>query len=241
MYIPSQLSWLMQTTTDRLEEDARERLADKTKVPLNDILERWKCRSKACKNFDFYCFVDAADNTHYAFDSSDASRWAKTIPHSSSIDRPSDRLRAILVRKAKKASNGSDANIQTSMSSGNGGTVNNFNITLPTPGRYMDRRLGTIHSPENTPNRPRMPSTSPARSEVDWRAETDRYFEYLTKKFPGDTDKLLAAKQTLLVNDVDLKSYKDVDHEALEIWDITWGIMKKICRDVKVFQMEDIY
>ena len=86
-----------------------------------------------------------------------------------------------------------------------------------------------------------MPSTSPARSEADWRAETECYFEYLIKKFPGDQEKFLAAKQILLANDVDLKAYKHLDRDMLEKWDISWGIAEKIRRDIKVFQMEDIY
>jgi len=226
------------STTERLEEEARERLSSKPRTALNDLLERWKCREKACKNYDLYCWVDIADNKHYPFNSGDASRWIKTIPEHASLERPSDRLRAQLIRKA--ASKGRNSNVHTTSSS-NGGTVNNFNITLPTPGPYGARHAGPFQSPPNRRYSARMPSSSPARSEADWHAETERYFEFLINKFPEDRERLLAAKQTLLSNDVDLKSYKDIELETLEKWDITWGIAKKICRDVKVFQMDDIY
>ena len=63
----------------------------------------------------------------------------------------------------------------------------------------------------------------------------------MINKFPGDEEKFLAAKQTLLANDVDLKAYKHLDHDILEKWDISWGIAERIRRDVKVFQMQDIY
>ena len=226
-------------TTQRLEEEARERLFSKPRTALNDLFERWKCRSKACKNYDLHCWVDVAENKHYPFDSGDASRWVKSIPEHASLERPSDRLRAQLVCKA--ASKGRNSSVHSTGST-NGGTVNHFNITLPTPiGRYMDRYAATMQSPPGRRHSAHMPSSSPARSEADWRSETERYFEYLVNKFPGDKEKLLAAKQILLSNDVDLKSYKDIEPETFEKWDITWGIAKKICRDVKIFQMEDIY
>ena len=108
----------------------------------------------------------------------------------------------------------------------------------------MDRYFPINQSHTNTPksrNERRHLSTSPAHSESDWRAETERYFEYLINKFPGDEGKFIAAKQTLLANDVDLKAYKHLDRDILEKWDISWGIAERIRRDVKVFQMEDIY
>ena len=194
-------------------------------------------------NYDHHCWVDVADDKHYRFDSGDASRWAKTVPEYASVKRPSDRLRAQLIRKS--ASKGRDSNKVQTTSSGHGSTVNHFNFSMPTPAQYMDRHVSTPQSRENTPNgrhfSHRIPSTSPARSEADWRAETERYFEFLINKFPGDREKLLAAKQMLLANDINLKSYKEIDRETLEKWDITWGIAKKICCDVKVFQMKDIY
>jgi len=104
-----------------------------------------------------------------------------------------------------------------------------------------DIPTGILSSPNERHKSYRMPSTSPARSEADWHAETECYFEYLIKKFLGDKEKFIAAKQMLLANDVDLKAYKDLDRDTLEWWDISWEIARKICRDVKVFQMEDIY
>ena len=101
---------------------------------------------------------------------------------------------------------------------------------MPTPTPYMSQYLptgplsGIPESPNDTIRhlfRPRRPSTSSACSESDWRAETERYFEYLIRKFPGDQTKLLSAKQMLLANDVDLKAYKRLDHGTFEKWDIS--------------------
>ena len=232
------------STTNRLEEEAIDRLASRPKTALNEILERWKCRTKSCINYDHHCWVDIADDKHYPFDSGDASRWAKTIPEFASLERPSDRLRAQLIRKsALKAKGRSSIERDQMTSSTHGSTVNNFTFTMPTPAQYMDRYFPINQSHTNTPksrNARRHLSTSPAHSESDWRAETERYFEYLINKFPGDEEKFLAAKQTLLANDVDLKAYKHLDHDILEKWDISWGIAERIRRDVKVFQMEDI-
>jgi len=230
------------STTNRLEEEAMDRLASRPKTALNDILQRWKCHTKSCMNYDHHCWVDIADNKHYPFDSGDASRWAKAIPEYESLEHPSDRLRAQLIRKVAKGKD--SANKVQSTSSGHGSTVNNFTFTMPNPGQYMlptGLHTGMLPSPNERRRSYRMPSTSPARSEADWRAETECYFEYLIKKFPGDQEKFLAAKQILLANDVDLKAYKHLDRDMLEKWDISWGIAEKIRRDIKVFQMEDIY
>ena len=223
-----------------------DRLANRPKTALNEILQHWKYRTKACANYDHHCWVDIADDRHYPFDSGDASRWAKTIPEFVSLERPSDRLRAQLIRKAASKVKGR-WDLQTTPNSNHGSTVNNFTFTMPTPAQYMSYYLSTSVAPGGAPSSPnerrhnhRPPSTSPARSEADWRAETERYFEFLINKFPGDREKLLAAKQMLLANDVDLKAYKHLDYNTLEKWDISWGIAEKIRRDVKVFQMENI-
>ena len=226
-----------------------DRLASRSKTALNEIFRRWKCQVKACMNYDHHCWIDIADNKHYSFDSGDASRWAKTIPEFASLERPSDRLRAQLIQKAASKVKGHDSVAQAQTpSSRHGSTINNFSFAMPTPMQYMDHLNGSFNS-SSTPSAGykhyhhdrRHPSTSPARSDADWRAETERYFEFLIKKFPGDKDKFLAAKLMLLANDVDLKAYKELDRDTLESWDISWGIAKKICRDVKIFQMEDIY
>src|SRR2546423_312893 len=106
---------------------------------------------------------------------------AETIPEHFSLDRPSDRLPTQLVCKA--ASIRRDSKVQTTC---NGSVVNNINITISLPCSCTPRHVVTEQGSENIPNSHfvPMPSISSTGSEADWRAETERYFEYLIKKFP---------------------------------------------------------
>lgn len=215
-----------------------ERLANRPKTSLEEIYKRWKCDLKSCKNYGHYCWIDNADDKHYAFDSSDASRWTKAIPEHASIDRPSDNLRAHLVRKDGKRRN---VNVQNTTSS-HGNIHNHFNLALPSGTPYYDRRYFVGYTPEATPRRRRFRhlSSSP-RSNPDGHAEVDRYFNWLIDKYPVDNEKLLYAKSKIQEQDLDLKSVKLLNDKTFKEWLVTDGIADKIRRNIKTFQREDIY
>lgn len=228
---------MQKTTTDKLEEEAEERLSNRPKTKLDEIYKRWKCELKSCTNFQRYCWVDIADEKHYPLTSTDASRWAKAIPDFATVEQPSERLRSMLFRKAA-GNRPRDSNVQTTTSS-HGNIHMHFNMASPS--QYFGQRFGSIYSPQNTPSRHRLPSTSPARSDPDGHAELDRYFNWLIRKYPGDKEKLLSAKDKLHERDLDLKSIRKLPNSTLEGWGITWGIADKIKREIKDFQDEDIY
>jgi hypothetical protein len=225
-----------------LEEEAEERLANRPKLSLDEIYKRWACNLKSCKNYGHHCWVDVADDKHYAFDAGDAGRWAKSIPDFATIERPSERLRTQLIRKANAKQR--DSNIQNTTSS-HCNIHNHMHFNMPSPAQYFDRRSHSSYSPQTTPHRRRnnrrMPSTSPACSDPDGHAELDRYFDWLIKKYPADKEKLLLAKEPLHKRDLDLKAIRKLENTTLESWGMTLGIADKIRREIKIFQEEDIY
>jgi hypothetical protein len=204
-----------------LEEEAEERLANRPKTSLDEIYKRWKCDSKSCKNYGHYCWIDITDDKHYTFDAGDASRWAKSIPDYATVERPSDRLRTQLIRKANTKH---DSSIKNTTSS-HGNIHNHMHFNVPSPTQYFDRRFYGSYSPQNTPHdrriSRRMPSTSPPRSDPDGHAELDRYFNWLINKYPADKEKFLLAKDKLHEHDLDLKTIRKLENTTLEKWGMT--------------------
>jgi hypothetical protein len=189
--------------------------------------------------------VDAADGKHYAITASDASRWVKAIPKYASIEHPTDNLRIAFIKRANSMR--PETSITTSTSS-QGNIHQHFNLGFPYGSGHLGHSGQGLYNgfgpQNNTPERDfrlRMPSTSPAHSNPEGHVEVDRYFEWLTAKFPGDREKLIRAKDELHGRDIDLKTLRKLPHKELGEWGISWGIADKIRREIKTFQVEDIY
>jgi hypothetical protein len=70
--------------------------------------------------------VDIANEKHYPLTSTDASRWTKATPEFTTVEQPSERLRAMPLRKAAEK-RPRDSNVQTTTSSY--GNIHKYNIT----------------------------------------------------------------------------------------------------------------
>lgn len=96
-------------------------------------------------------------------------------------------------------------------------------------------------SPQNRHSTRRIPSTSPARSDPDGRAEVDRYFAWLIKKYPADDERLVSAKDKVHEKGLDLVTLRKIDNLVLDGWGIVWGLADKIKREIKAFQDYELH
>lgn len=173
----------------------------------------------------------------------DAARWVKAINSKyATVEHPSENLRGYLVRKRNEKSKPKAQGQSTSSSNGN--IHNNLYFNIPTT-PFMSRRPSVFFSPQESPqNRHstrRIPSTSPARSDPDGRAEVDQYFAWLIKKYPADDERLVSAKDKVHEKGLDLVTLRKIDNLVLDGWGIVWGLADKIKREIKAFQDYELH
>jgi hypothetical protein len=193
----------------------RDRILERGPSGVREIYKEWKCTAASRINSTFYCFVDESDGKHYKLDATDVSQWAKAInlkAGNATLKRPSERLRAKLMRRTRLSKQ--QPNTPNTSSTSQGGNQTNVTITLPDFIGMSGRRLFNAGSspPGPTPTHPRqviqVRNSSPILSDDEPDTELDRYFTYLSQKYKRDAEKFNRAKVALANEDLDLRGIK---------------------------------
>lgn len=162
-----------------------------------EVYKYWKCTSKTCSNHSFHCFVDKADGKHYHLNANDIARCAKAInSQKATLDRPSDRLRGVLMRREARST--SSTNITNASTPMQGNVLNHFNFNasdLFAIMRHIQNPGSNSPSSISAKKQSAIPNSSPIESDDDYKSEVTQYFEFLMKKYKKHDDTIQQFKK----------------------------------------------
>ena len=217
---------------------------------------RWKCTSKACKNFENgYCYIDGGK--HVEFDFVDANTWERAIKkNKATLEAPSDNLLASMIKKNYRLSAAQMISRKQALSTTPSYHTQNHTHfyfgdieKIARHGRDQARDIDSTIPPtarHTTPtavahyNQDPLPS-SPIVAESDSEEEVRKYFDDLIKKEKALNFKRMLenAKEKMLENGIKISQIRRLRDDQLEKMEITEiGIQMTIRAGVHDFKTE---
>ena len=198
-----------------------------------------------CPNYGYYCYFDKADGIHRRLNASDIIRWLNSIKkRDATLDRPSDRFRAALIRRDSAGTGKGGSQVTNNGSAAGpvqGSAINtHVNINLS---EALQHALGVKSTPKHHYGSSFNPVSSPLEFDEDSKTEFEEYFDYIRNKCQNDLetiDDLNEAEKLLREERFDLKGIKELDlHELAEILgEKKRGLARLIRRNVKEFKKD---
>jgi hypothetical protein len=217
---------------------------------LDAILERWSCSSGTCKNHRKghvgYCFI-LEDSTHAEFDRQDAAAWEKAIIRDDNtfvtVEKPPPQLVDLMVKKNRRLhpKRASAPGVEATMPSLTLGLDDIYKLHTilgplrPTFSPDKDDKFDPIFA-QSVPRPPAR--SSPVHPDSDVEEEVSNYVAFMMRKYPGQMDGWVIAKEKLNRESLDLRQIRTMSNAEFKEVGIPMGIGMKLREDVKNFKAE---
>ena len=221
-------------------EEAHEREEARESNFIAELIKRWKCDTKTCKNFDHNCLI-LPGQKHHALSSNDFITWNKALQKGhATLDLPPLNVRGspIAVRKSPVAITHQNTAVP-------------FNMAFPqSPYPFMPQYppgypYGPPHPPYTPPPvaqpiAPPAPSLTPRKtlrsSPIDLTSDELRnvsaYMDWVIKNNPMEAEVFKETKAILVTAHADLGIVKALTTTDCVELDIPWGLGRRLKRDI---------